>query len=195
MPTPECENRKNGKPSDIICLEFHRRAETVPAVRHSQLRPLSGRPHARRGFVYMGRRGEPLSRPLSRLGVRAAGPLPRPGRRGRPRAVGLPDPRAQHLAHRGPGAMGEGLVGAEFRRPGILLQLGNRGQRGGHQTRAAAQHAQAPLQDHHLRRQLPRPHARIADRDGPAQVSRGTGAADGRFRLLRPSATSTPWPG
>ena len=97
--------------------------------------------------------------------------------------LGLPDPRAQHLAHRGPGAVGKGIVRSKFRRPGLFLQLGNRGQRGGHQARAAAQHAQAPLQDHHLRRQLPRPHARIADRDGPAQVSRRPGAADGRFRL------------
>ena len=39
----DCEEENLG---DVICLEFRRRAEAVPAVRHSQLRPLSGCPGA-----------------------------------------------------------------------------------------------------------------------------------------------------
>ena len=77
-----------------------------------------------------------------RLGLQPAGPLPAGGGRGRPRPARPPDPRAQHLAHRAAGALGQGALGAEFRRPGVLLQLGHGGQRGGDQARPAA-HAQA----------------------------------------------------
>ena len=44
-------------------------------------------------------------------------------------------------------------------------------------------HGEGALQDHHVRKQFPRPHARSADRDGAAQISRGARAAGGRFPL------------
>ena len=89
-------------------------------------------------------------------------------------------PNTWHTELQGP--LGQGAVGAEFRRPGVLLQLGHRGQRGGDQARPAA-HAQATLQDHHVRGRLPRPHAGLDLGHRAAEVSRGARAADGRLRL------------
>ena len=71
-------------------------------------------------------------------GCNLLGHCPTAGGRGRPRAVGPVDPRAQHLAHGVAGSLGQGAVRAEFRRPGVLLQFGHRGQRGGDQARPAA---------------------------------------------------------
>ncbi len=136
-----------------------------------------------RRLACLGRRRQSLPRPVSRLGLRALGPLPRTGRGSGPRPIGHADPRAQHLAHRGPRPLGAGAFRAEFRRAGVLLQFGHRGQRGGNQARPAARHAPPPLQDHHLRGQLPRPHARLAHRHGTAQVPRGPRPAHGRLRL------------
>ncbi len=109
--------------------------------------------------------------------------------------LGTSDPCAEYLAHRDSRPLGGGAFRAELRRPGVLLQLGHRGQRGGDQARAPARHAEASLQDHHLRRQLPRPHARLAHGDGAAQIPRGPRAAHGRASFMRRSAISTPWRG
>ena len=49
------------------------------------------------------------------------------------------------------GRWAKALSRAQLRRAGVLLQLGHRGQRSGHQAGPAA-HAQGALQDHHLRR-------------------------------------------
>ena len=73
------------------------------------------------------------------------------------------------------GRWAQALVGAQFRRAGLLLQFGHRSQRSGDQAGPTA-HAQRALQDHHLRRGLSRPHARRHRRHGPAQVSRRTRA-------------------
>ena len=115
-------------------------------------------------------------------GCNLLGHCPGAGRRSGPRATGQADPRAQHLVHRGARAVGPGAFRAEFRRPGLLLQLRHRGQRGGDQARPAAQ-AQTEVQDHHLRRRLPRPHPGLTIGHRAAQVPRGIGAAAGRLRL------------
>ena len=54
------------------------------------------------------------------------------------------------------GRWAEAPFPAKFRRPGVLLQLGHRGQRGGDQTGPPA-HAQTALQDYHVRGRVPRP--------------------------------------
>ena len=138
---------------------------------------------ARRRIVRLGRRGQPLSRPVLRLGLQSAGALPAAGGRGGPRTIGRVDPRAQHVAHRTPRALGQGAFGAEFRRPGVLLQFRHRGQRGGHQARPAAQRRPTSLQDHYVRGRFPRPHAGLDLGHRSAEVSRGPRAADGRLRL------------
>ena len=137
---------------------------------------------ARRGLVCLGRAGQALPRLLSRLGLRPAGPLSRTDRQSRAGASRHADPRAQHLVHRGAGALGQDALGAELWRAGLLLQLGHRGQRSGDQAGAAAR-AEGPLQDHHLRRRLPRPHAGGHGGHGPAEVSRRARPADGRLCL------------
>ena len=147
-------NRRVDKPT-----EFRRNAQAVSALRDPQLQPLSRHLGAGRGIVRVGRGGKPLPRSVQRLGLQSAGALPHGGGRGRPRAVGPVDPRAQHLAHRTARPMGQGPFGAELRRSGVFLQLRHRSQRGGDQAGPAA-HAQAALQDHHLRGRVSRPHAR-----------------------------------
>ncbi len=72
----------------------------------------------------MGRRGEPLSRSVSRLGLQPAGPLPRPVveavREQLAKLIHVPNTWHTEVQ----GALGQGAVGAEFRRAGVLLQLG-----------------------------------------------------------------------
>ena len=74
------------------------------------------------------------------------------------------------------------LSRTQLRRHGVLLQLRHGGQRGGHQAGPTA-HAARTLQDHHLRRRLPRPHAGLDLGHGPAQVPRRAGPAGGRLRV------------
>ena len=108
----------------------------VPAVRHRQLHALPGGPRPRRGVVGVGRRGEPVSRLLPRLGLWRPGPLPAAGRASRARAGRHPHPCAEHLAHGAAGPARPGPVRAHgLRRRLLLLQQRGRGRRGRHQGR------------------------------------------------------------
>ncbi len=80
------------------------------------------------------------------------------------------------------GRWAKALSRAQLWRPGVLLQLGHRGQRSRDQAGPAA-HAQRALQDHHVRRRLSRPHAGRDGGHGPAEISRRPRPADGRLRL------------
>ena len=62
----------------------------------------------------LGRRGEPVPRLLSGLGLQPAGSLSAQGRRGGPRAGRPVDPRAQHLVHGASGGLAEALSKRSF---------------------------------------------------------------------------------
>ena len=82
----------------------------VRAIRDCQLPAIPRLPGPGRRVVDLGRRGEPLPRLLSGLGLQPPGPLPAAGRRGGARAGRPVDPRAQHLVHGASGRAGRGPV-------------------------------------------------------------------------------------
>ena len=67
-------------------------------------------------------------------------------------------------------------------RPGLFLQQRGRGDRSGHQAGPSARGGQA-LQDHHVRKQLSRPHAGRSDRHGTAEISRRSRPARRRISI------------
>ena len=124
----------------------------------------------------LGRRGE-CARPRPPQAHR--GPL-RPGRE----ALA----HVQPLSGRGPGEARRATGGGDVRRAGVLLQFRRRSVRGGDQDGAALPLCQRParaLAHHHLRRRLPRPHARDHLRRRQREIPRGLWASG---RRLRPCA-------
>ena len=155
----------------------------VRAVRHSQLHAVSGVAGARRRVVRLGRpRATAISTSFPAGAATCWAIVPPP-------VVEAVQEQVATLIHvpntwytEAQGRWAKLLSRAELRRAGVLLQLGHRGQRGGHQARPAA-HAQEAATRSSRSRRLPRPHARRHDGHGPAQVSRGPRPADGRLRL------------
>ena len=139
--------------------------EQFRPLRDRQLQAVSRLPGARRGLVRLGRRGESLSRLLSRLGLRPARPLSAAGRARRSRS------RSAELIHvpntwytEAQGAARRAAVHAAASAAGLLLQQRHRGERGGHQAGPAARRRDATRSSRS--KQLSWPHARGAHRHG-----------------------------
>ena len=117
---------------------LRRNNRALRSICHCQLSQVPGLPGPGRGFLGLGRGGQPLSRSLQRLGLQPSGTLSAAGRRGGARPGRQADPRAQYVVHRAAGGVRQGAFGTVVRRQVLLLQQRRRGDRIGDQTRPAS---------------------------------------------------------
>ncbi len=155
----------------------------VRAVRDSQLSALPGQPGQGRRVVDLGRRGQPVSRLLSGLGLQPAGALPAARRRGGPRPGRPVDPRAQYLVHGSAGRLAEALAERSFGGQCFFCNSGAEANEAAIKLARAFGHEKGRIQDRHDGRRLSRPDLRRADGHGPAQVPRRLRADGSRLRL------------
>ena len=160
--------------SGDVAARRSRREGAPPAP---QQQPPGTRGHgARRRVRAVRRRGAPLPRYDGRCrGVDAGARPRRPGGRHR-RAGPPPDSRLQPLLHRGAAGVRRGAGAPGLPRPGVPLQLGDRGQRGGAEAGAPLsggdQEATRARRAGGVRAELSRPDLRLAQRHGAGQVPR-----------------------
>ena len=119
--------------------------------------------------------GRPLPRLRRRHRRRRARPSPSGAARSRARAARSAVARLQPVRHRARPRARRAALRAVRRRPGLLLQLGNGGERGAATSGTRGGHG--PGRRDRAGGQLPRPHDRRARGDGPAREARGVRAA------------------
>ena len=152
-----------------------RNARALPEIRHSQLRPLPGRAGARRGIVCLGREGNRYLDFFPGWGCNLLGHCPAPVVEAVREQVGtlIHVPNTWHTEAQGLWA--KALSERSFGGQAFFCNSGAEANEAA--IKLVRLHTpKQPLQDHHLRRRLPRPHAGLAR---PPRPSPSTTRASG----------------
>ena len=194
QPAAGALHRRRHRHDGDSVTELRRAPGARGALPDADLQAGAGRVRPRRGRRALGRRGQGVPRlPRRDLGLLGR-PLP-PGRgRGGPRAGRAADARLQPLLHRADGAARRAPLGVEPRRPRLLRQLRDRGERvrdqGRPQARPRPRRRRAG--DRQLRGRLPRPQLRRPLGDAGARPQRGAGPDAARLPLGPPRRRRAP---
>ena len=180
-------------PPQLPTHEFAETVELFKQVRHAELHAVTRWPGARRGLVRLGRRGQALSRFLSRLGLQPAGPLSaaRSSRRCRSRSATLIHvPNTWHTEAQGRWA--QLLSRAELRRQGVLLQLAAPRPTRRRSSWPGCTRRKGATRSSRFAAAFTAARYGATTRHGPAEVSRRPRPAAGRLSSTPRSAISTP---